>query len=190
MFSPFEIASAIVTGLAVWLTARQIVWCWPVSLLSVAMYTVVFWNARLYADAGLQIIYGVFAIYGWWAWLHGGSEGGALRVTRLTLAQAIGALITGAAASVSLAYALGRWTDAAAPWADSTLSCYSLVAQWMLTRKKIENWIVWIVLDVGYVALFITRGMVPTAILYGVFLILAAIGLQQWSVSMRKENES
>lgn len=176
----FEIASAIITALAVWLTARQRVWCWPVSLVSVVMYAIVFGRARLYADTGLQVIYGAFALYGWWAWLHGGTGGGALRVTRLSRMQLAAALAVGAIAAAAIASALSRWTDAAVPWADSTLTSFSLVAQWMATRKKIENWILWIVVDVGYVVLFIERGLIPTAILYAGFLGLAVYGFLQW----------
>lgn len=182
--SPLEFTAIVVTILAVALTALEKVWCWPLSLASVSLYGALFFESRLYADAGLQVVFGAFAIYGWWAWLRGGAHSEPLRVTSVPRAQLGVALVLGGALTVVLATLLGRYTDAAVPWADSALTSFSLVAQWLMTRKHLEAWPLWIILDVLYFALFYSRGLVGTAYLYGVgFVILAILGWVEWSRS-------
>lgn len=181
----FEIVSAVVTAIAVYLTARQNIFCWPLSLISVALYAVVFFDARLYADMGLQIIYGGFAVYGWWAWLHGGVDDTPLEVARVPVRQGVAAVAVGAAGTILLATLLTRYTNAAVPWADSALTCFSLVAQWLTARKYIEAWPLWVALDVFYVWLFVSRELIPTSILYGGFIVLALYGWWQWERSRR-----
>jgi len=185
--SLFELAAVVVTLLAVWLTVRQVIWCWPLGLVSVTMYAVIFYETRLYADMGLQVIYFALSVYGWWAWLHGGKDHGELAVTSASW-RARGALVLiGAAFAVILGMILHRFTDAALPFMDSTLTSFSLVAQWLATRKQIDNWVVWIAVDVAYVGMFVFKQLYLTAGLYAVFLVLAAMGFAEWKRSMDPE---
>lgn len=176
-----EWSAILITALAVLLTAYQRIWCWPASLVSVTLFGWLFFEFRLYADMGLQAVYAGFAIYGWWAWLHGGENDGPLRVTRVPRGQLLMALVLGGIGALTLATLLSLYTDAAVPWADSTLTSFSLVAQWLMTRKHIESWPLWIVLDLFYFWLFLSRGLVGTAFLYGVgFVVLAILGWREW----------
>ena len=179
-----ELFGAILGALSVYLSVRQNIWSWPTAIINVTVYAVVFYHAKLYADAGLQVIYAVLSIYGWYEWLHGGEHRTALRVTRTS--PRLGALLTGIAlvGSAALGTLLSRTTDAALPFMDSFLSSTSLVAQWMMTRKKLENWLVWIGVDVLYVGVFIYRHLYITAALYAVFLALAVRGYIDWRRSM------
>ena len=179
-----ELFGAILGALSVYLSVRQNIWSWPTAIINVTVYAVVFYHAKLYADAGLQVIYAVLSIYGWYEWLHGGEHRTALRVTRTS--PRLGALLTGIAlvGSAALGTLLSRTTDAALPFMDSFLSSTSLVAQWMMTRKKLENWLVWIGVDVLYVGVFIYRHLYITAALYAVFLALAVRGYVDWRRSM------
>ena len=179
-----ELFGAILGALSVYLSVRQNIWSWPTAIINVTVYAVVFYHAKLYADAGLQVIYAVLSIYGWYEWLHGGEHRTALRVTRTS--PPLGALLTGIAlvGSAALGTLLSRTTDAALPFMDSFLSSTSLVAQWMMTRKKLENWLVWIGVDVLYVGVFIYRHLYITAALYAVFLALAVRGYIDWRRSM------
>jgi len=180
----FELVAVVVTLLAVYLTTRLIIWCWPTALVSVTMYAVVFYRARLYADMGLQAVYFALALYGWWAWLRGGEDHGKLRVSR-TVRVAGGVLLAiGAVSGVLLGVALDRFTNASLPFMDSTLSSFSIVAQWMQTRKLLEAWLLWIVVDVFYVGMFIYKALYLTAGLYAVFLYLAVRGYVEWKRSM------
>ena len=179
-----ELFGAILGALSVYLSVRQNIWSWPTAIINVTVYAVVFYHAKLYADAGLQVVYAVLSIYGWYEWLHGGEHRTALRVTRTS--PRLGAVLTGIAlvGSAALGTLLSRTTDAALPFMDSFLSSTSLVAQWMMTRKKLENWLVWIGVDVLYVGVFIYRHLYITAALYAVFLALAVRGYVDWRRSM------
>ncbi len=153
-------------------------------MVSVALYALVFRDARLYADMGLQGLYFVLAAYGWWAWLHGGSDHGELQVSRASprLLAALG--IGGALFAFLLGQTLYRLTDASLPFMDSALTSFSIAAQWMQTRKLLEAWLLWLAVDVFYVGMFLYKGLYPTAALYAVFLYLAGLGFFEWRRSM------
>ena len=180
-----ESIAVAVTLLAVYLTARQVIWCWPLGMISVTLYAVVFYQSKLYADMGLQAIYFALAAYGWWAWLHGGEDHGTLRVTLLSTRVRIVLTAGAALAGIVLGQTLHVLTDASLPFMDSTLTCYSIAAQWMQTRKFLEAWLVWLAVDVFYVGMFIYKGLYLTAGLYAVFLYLAVLGFVAWRRSMR-----
>lgn len=179
-----ELIAVVLTLLAVFLTARQIIWCWPLGMVSVTLYALVFYNAKLYADMGLQALYFGLAIYGWWAWLHGGEGHGELRVSLASNRARMVLATIGGLAGLLLGLALSRLTDASLPFMDSVLTSFSIVAQWMQTRKLLEAWLVWLAVDVFYVGMFLFKGLYPTAGLYAVFLGLAVLGFVEWRRSM------
>ena len=181
-----ELIAVVVTLAAVYLTARQIIWCWPLGMVSVTLYAAVFYQAKLYADMGLQGLYFALAIYGWWAWLHGGEDHGKLGVTRTSLPMLVSLALIGALAAVIMGQTLYRLTDASLPFMDSALTSFSIVAQWMQTRKKLEAWLIWLAVDVFYVGMFLYKGLYPTAGLYALFLYLALMGFVEWRRSMRE----
>jgi nicotinamide mononucleotide transporter len=179
-----ETIAVAVTLLAVYLTARQVIWCWPLGMISVSLYAVVFYQSRLYADMGLQVVYFALAVYGWWAWQRGGVDHGTLRVSLLS-ARGRGTLaLVAALAGFALGRTLHEWTDASLPYMDSTLTSFSIAAQWMQTRKFLEAWLVWLAVDVFYVGMFLYKGLYLTAGLYAVFLYLAILGFVSWRRSM------
>lgn len=181
--------TAVGTGvISVYLSVKQRIWSWPTALVNVALYFVVFKNERLYADMGLQVIYFVLSLYGWYEWLYGGENKTELKVSRATAAMAVrlaGITIVGVAVLGTL---FSRYTDAALPYVDSATATVSLVAQWMMTRKVLENWAVWIAVDVVYVGMFVYKHLYPTAALYAGFLVLALMGHLQWLRSFRSDH--
>jgi nicotinamide mononucleotide transporter len=182
-------AVGVVTGvLAVWLTTRQKIWCWPVGIVSVASFIVVFFRAKLYAAMGLQAVYVGLAAYGWYAWLHGGEDHSGLKVSRLPRRLALGLAVAGAAASGIAGYWLRARTDEALPYLDGFTTSFSLVAQWMQTRKFLENWAVWAIVDVVYVGMSLSQGLTLTAGLYAVYIGLALLGFRDWRRSMIVED--
>ena len=183
MFSIEWIAVAV-TLVAVYLTTRQVIWCWPIGMVSVVLYAWVFYETKLYADMGLQALYFALALYGWWAWLHGGEDHGELGVSTTSTRRRLLLVAVGTLAGVTLGQALNRYTDAALPFMDSILTSFSIVAQWMQTRKLLEAWLVWLAVDIFYVGMFLYKGLYPTAVLYSIFLYLAALGFVQWRRSM------
>ena len=182
--SSLELLAALLGAISVYLSVRQNIWSWPTAIVNVVVYAFVFYQAKLYADMGLQVIYAALSVYGWYEWLYGGANRTELHVTRT--APRLGAVLTiiALAGSVALGVFLRGATDAALPFMDSFLSNTSLVAQWMMTKKKLENWLVWIGVDVLYVGMFVFKHLYITAGLYAVFLALAVRGYIDWRLSM------
>jgi nicotinamide mononucleotide transporter len=187
---PFEVVGVLTGVLGVWLTTRQKIWCWPVGIVSVASFIVVFFRARLYGAMGLQCVYVGQLSYGWYSWRHGGEGHGALRVSRLPKRLAFGLAVLGAAASGTAAYWLRARTDEVLPHLDGFTTSFSLVAQWMQARKYLENWVLWVVVDVVYVGMSLSQGLTLTAGLYAVYVGLALLGFRDWRRSMAAEGRA
>ena len=183
--TPLELVAAGFGVVAVYLSTRENVLSWPVALVNVGLYTIVFYHARLYADMGLQVVYFVLSLYGWYEWKFGGANRTTLHVSRVGARLWIPLATIHLVVWISLGAFLARSTNAAIPWLDSFLTSGSLIAQWMMTRKLLENCALWIALDILYVPMFISRGLYATAALYAVFLVLAIRGWLEWRRSMR-----
>lgn len=182
--NPFELVGVVTGILGVWLTTRQKIWCWPVGLVSVVAFIVVFFRAKLYAAMGLQFVYVGLIGYGWYSWLYGGEGHLSLIVSRLPRRLVAFLAMAGAGASLALGFWLGRSTDEALPHLDGFTTSFSLVAQWMQARKYLENWVVWVVVDVVYVGMSLSQGLTLTAGLYLIYICLALLGLRDWRRSM------
>ena len=169
---------------SVWLSTRQHLWAWPTAIVNVVLYAVVFRAAKLYADMGLQVVYAVLSAYGWYHWKHGGAHDSTLPVARASRREWLVLTALAAVAATGLARLLANKTDAALPAMDATLSVVSLAAQYMMTRKLIENWLVWIALDVVYIGMFEYKQLHVTAALYAVWLVLAVLGWRSWRESL------
>ena len=190
--NPLEVAGVLTGIVCVWLAARSSLWNFPVAIVSCGLYVVVFMRARLYSDAGLQLAFISLAAYGWWAWLrrqrsatpgpHPEAEPAEalLPITRTSAGLWAGLLGAGAAYALGAGYLFAHHTDAALPYYDSTTTAVSLVAQYQLSRRKIENWLLWIGVDVVYVGIYWHRGLALTSLLYAVYLALAAYGYWEW----------
>ncbi len=172
---------AVATGIiSVYLSVKQKIWSWPTALVNVALYFVVFRDQKLYADMGLQVIYFVLSLYGWYEWLYGGENRTELKVSRANSRMALTLTAIAVIGVGVLGTLFARYTDAALPYVDSATATTSLVAQWMMTRKVLENWAVWIAVDVVYVGMFVYKHLYLTSGLYAGFLVLAVMGHFQW----------
>ena len=183
-WSPLEAFAAVFGVVSVFLSTRQIIWSWPTAIVNVGLYTIVFYQGRLSGQMGLQLVYLTLSVYGWYQWLHGGEHHTALRVSRASprlLAVLAALTVTG----WLLLAAWLRQTDAALPVLDALLTTTSLAAQWMMTRKILQNWLVWIAVDIVYVPMFISQKLYATAMLYFAFLILAVMGYLEWRRSVQ-----
>lgn len=181
--SPLEIVAVCLTLLCVWLVVKQSIWNWPLGLAAVTLYGIFFYRHQLYGQMGLQAVYFAFNVYGWYEWLWGGEGHTRLRVSRTPRAVLAALLVLGALASAGLGWFFANHTDNASPWLDATLTSYSLIAQFLMTRKWLENWHIWITVDVAYVYLFVSTKHYPTAALYAAFIVLASMGLVEWKRS-------
>ena len=169
------------------LTIRQSVWCWPAGLVQVVLFIFVFWQARLYSDVILHVIYVGLSVYGWWKWTRGGAGegggGGALPVTRAAGRAVAVWTAAGVVATISIGAAMRTFTDADRPYWDAAVLALSLVAQWLMARKVLESWLFWIAVDVLAIGLYASKALYPTAALYAAFLGLAITGFYQWKRS-------
>ena len=184
-------AIGVLFGIAgVWLTVKQRIWCWPVGLVNVTLFAFVFFHARLYGAAALQLVYVALGIYGWYRWLHPGPDQRVLPVSWTPPRWRIGLGVAGSVFAAGLGVFLQYRTDAALPLLDAATTSFSLVAQWMTTRKWIDNWLVWTVVDVVYVGIYLSQRLYPTAGLYAVFLVLATLGFREWRRSIEAQERA
>jgi nicotinamide mononucleotide transporter len=175
-----ELISFVLSLITVVLNIRQNPWAWLFSITSSAMYGIVFFGARLYGDMGLQVVFILVSMWGWYEWLYGGVQHEGLAVSRSSNIGWAWGIASWIASFAILAMFLGRFTNTDVPNIDGFLTAGSLLGTVLLSRKKVENWIVWIVVDILYVGLYVYKGLHLTAILYGLFVILASVGLATW----------
>jgi nicotinamide mononucleotide transporter len=179
-----EAAGVVAGAVCVWLAVRESIWNFPATLANVSLFCVLFLQARLFADAGLQVVYFVLALIGWYLWLHGGQRGTALRISRVRSGEAATVAACGAALTLVLWLTL-RHLGGSASFFDALTTSISLCAQWMLNRKQIENWYAWIAADLVYIPLYAYKGLYLTSGLYAVFLVMCVMGLMQWGATLR-----
>lgn len=181
---PWLEAIAALLGVAsVALMVRQRPLAWPVGLVMVLLYALVFWQARLYSDMLLQLVYAVLQLYGWRQWRRGATCA-PLAVTRLAAPRLLRDLLAGLALSLLLGALMSRYTGAQQPWLDAALTGFSLVAQYWMAHKRLACWPLWLVLDVVYTGMFAALQMPLTALLYGLFTLLALQGWRSWRQSL------
>jgi nicotinamide mononucleotide transporter len=183
---PYSLTETLgfVTGAAcVYLVVKQNIWNFPLGIANNIFFLILFINARLYGDAGLQVVYVALGIQGWYSWLYGGQNRTALRVAHASmrmLGVLAGLVLIG---TIGLTLAL-RAARGSAPVLDAFTTVLSLAAQYLLNRKTIENWYLWMTADVIYIYLYVSRDLHLTAILYFVFLCLCVAGLINWRRSL------
>lgn len=179
--SPLEIAGVVLNVAGVWLTARRNMWCWPVGIAGVLVYGYLFWLWQLYGDMALQVFYVALQCYGWHRWKDADmAPTGGLVPVRGERRRLIVEITMAGVLSMVLAWFMTIWTNDVMPCLDATLTCFSLLAAYWATRRYIQNWHLWISVDVVYSALFLYRHDTLTAALYGMFTVLAFYGARQW----------
>lgn len=172
---------AVMLGIAnIILIIRRSVWNFPVAIAMVALYFVIFREAKLYSDAGLQVFFMVVNLYGWWSWRRNKADTGEVIVRRLP-ALGYGLWIAGSIAAIwAWGSFMGRFTQTSYPHWDASVAMLSVAGQILLTRRFVENWHYWIIVNLVSIPLYVTKELYLTAGLYGVFLVLAITGLVQW----------
>lgn len=184
--SPLDQANLVLGLVGVWLMVRQSLWAFPVGLAAVSVQGVLFWRSHFPADAALQIFFFVTLAWGWWHWVKDKGVAPELPVTRLT---ARGWVVTlGAALAGTTAWALwiGPILQATMPWRDAFIAAFSVAAQVLQVRKHIENWPLWIGVNLVAIASYWSAELAYTAFLYAVYLALAVVGWRTWAKSLRK----
>ena len=174
-----EVFGFITGAICVWLVVKDNIWNWPVGIINNIFYVSLFWGAQLYADMALQVVYIVLGGLGWYWWLKGGENKTELPIGNIKPTEIIALSAIGIACTYGMTLYLQSVNDSA-PFLDALTTVMSLVAQYMLTKKYLENWYVWIAADVIYIGLYFYKGLALTAVLYGIFLTMCLIGLKAW----------
>ncbi|TWO73190.1 nicotinamide mononucleotide transporter [Caenimonas sedimenti] len=176
-----EIAAVVLALAMVACNIREIHWGWPLAIASSLLYFALFWRSKLYGDASLQMFFALIALWGWFQWLRGKRpDGSALRVARLTRPALAAALAAGAVLWPLIALFLDSYTDTDVAWWDAFPTAFSVVGQILLGRKYIENWAVWIAVNMVAAGLFAFKGLWLTTGLYIVFIALSLAGWRAW----------
>lgn len=176
-----ELAGVITGIVCVWFNSRENILGWPIGLINVSIYFFIFYSSKLYSDMGLQVVYFITGIYGWYYWSQNKNKKTNLKpVSRMNalgwLLSVIGVVVFAAITG----FLLSENTDASVPYIDSLCVGASLVAQFLLARKVLENWLIWIAVDIVYIGLFIYKELYLTAGLYAVFIAIAISGYLTW----------
>lgn len=180
---------AVITGvLSVYLLTKQRIEAWYFGLVTVSIYVYIFLQQKLYSDMILHVVYVVLNIYGWYSWKYGDAKHKELKPTMLSWGQRMIWIIIIVIGFLIWGYLMNRYTDADYAYVDAFTTVTSLVAQWFLAKKKIENWVLWMIVNVIAIGLYYVKGIVLTSGLYAIYLILAFMGFFSWKKNLSGEN--
>jgi nicotinamide mononucleotide transporter len=187
----FEVLGLILGLLAVWFLIKENIWTWPVGIVYVVFSLYIFWEAKLYDDFALHIFFLVMNVYGWWFWVYGKKKSEKeLSVTTSTVATLVVVMVVSAVLIFINGYLLEKYTDASLPYWDSTTTILSLSAMWLTARKKIENWFLWLVVDILASGIYFFKELYFYSFLYLVYVGLAVWGYLEWEKSMLKSKSA
>jgi nicotinamide mononucleotide transporter len=181
-----------VSGLIyLYLEIKQKVWLWPLGLVTSAVYAVVFFETKFYADMSLQFYYIGISIYGWYWWLHGGESKGdqELPVSRINMKLAVILLGITLLLFYLMAMVLRDYTDSPVPYGDAFTTALSITATWMLARKIIEHWWIWVIVNTVSLGLYIYKGLYPTSVLFFFYATMSVVGYYQWKKTLKVTHE-
>lgn len=182
-----EILGVVFSVLYLFLSIRQNILLWPAGMISALLYMAVFFQSKFYADMGLNAYYFFISIYGWMVWRKGRAKGAERPVSRIKRKSAMLLLLITVIAFVGIAFILKNYTDSPIPYWDALTTAMSFTATWMLARKILEHWIIWIIVDVISMALYLYRGLYPTMILFAIYMTMAVIGYIEWKKAQSPE---
>lgn len=181
-----EVLGAVLGLAYIFFSIRQHILTWPIGLVTSALYIYVFFQAKFYADMSLQIYYVGVSVYGWYHWTKGsGAQDRQLPVAKTSPKRWVLLTVVSAVLFVFIAFILIHYTDSPIPWWDAVTTALSLTATWMLARKYLENWLIWVVVDLVSAVLYATRNLWATAILFAVYTGMAVVGYLQWKKGIK-----
>ncbi len=182
-----ELLGAILGLFYIFFSIRQHILTWPTGLLASIFYVIIFFKSGFYADMGLQVYYVVISIYGWYFWLKGKRTAESEKIPVKTTRKILWIKILGITFLLFLIilYILKNFTNSTVPVMDSLTTAFSITATWMLARKYIEHWIIWIFVDIVSAGLYIYKNLWPTVILFLVYTVMAYLGFIEWKKDLK-----
>ena len=186
---PLEALATLLGLINISLIVRRSVWNYPFGLAMVTLYAWIFAqpDVRLYSDVGLQMFFFVVQLYGWWNWSQSEADSGEVQVLMLSSPNRLAWLAVIAVATLAWGTLMHRYTSAALPWWDAFIAMTSVSAQLLMARRYLENWVLWIAVDAVAIGVYAAKGLMLTAILYTIFLIVSILGLFSWRKALAAE---
>ena len=182
-----ETLGIITSLICIWLNTQQSIWGWFWAIISSGIYSIIFFRTHLFADMGLQFFFILLSIYGWFSWKFGNENQTVLLVSKISTKLSFICSAFFLIFSLVSGYLLSKNSSASLPYLDSSLTAISLIATWMTARKYLENWLLWIFVNIAYVGMYLFKGLNGTAILYLFLIVLAMKGYKDWSISARNK---
>jgi len=184
-----ELTAMLLSLAYVTLAARGSLWCWPAAFISTAIYSVIFYDVLLLMDSALNIYYLIMAIYGYWAWTNGQSQS-SIKVITWKINCHLKVIASLIIIALGLGYIMANYTPAHFPYLDSLTTTFAIFATYLVTQKVLENWLYWIVIDLASIYLYIEKDLLPTAILFIIYIIIAVYGYIKWRSLYQNNNLS
>jgi len=182
-----ELFASLFGFLSVYFTIKQNIWCWFFGLLQVILYSFIFFTTKLYSDMVLHVIYIFLQFFGWYSWKYGGSNHSSLRITlMINTSFWIGLTVV---ITLFTGFIMQTRTDASFPYADAFIMVASLIAQYLIIKKRLESWLFWIIVDIVAIFVYVNKGLYFTTVLYVLFLIMAINGYLEWKKVYNDEFE-
>ncbi|GAB2984875.1 nicotinamide riboside transporter PnuC [Mucilaginibacter puniceus] len=185
--SLLEVAGVISGLLCVYLAAKNIIWNWPLAIISVVIYIFIFYDSHLFADMGLQVYFLAVNIYGWYFWSRKSSAAAKTPVASITPPEVLLSAIAIVIFTILLGWLLFNHTTASYPYLDSFCTACSIVAQFFMARKILQNWLLWVFVDMIYVGIYLFKGLHLTAVMYAIYIVIALIGYLDWKKEYQKQ---
>ena len=187
--SALEMTASVCGFICVFLIIKRNIWCFFFGLIQVTLFAYIFFNIKLYSNAGLHVVFMGLQIYGWWNWTHHRDnqeqlivEAGTPKLAGLSAAVAL-------LSALALGTYMDRYTDASFAYLDAFITCASLVAQVLLTKRYMFNWLFWMVVNVVAIYVYLQKGLYPTSLLYVTFLVMCVFGYYSWWKQYKLQQE-
>jgi len=185
-----EVLGSISGLIYLYFSVRQIIWLWPVGIISSLLYILVFFNAKFYAGMSLQVYYFFISIYGWYYWYRAVNSGSnKLRIIRASYSELTVFVLIVIFLTFIIGYGLDNYTDSPIPYWDAFTTSGSIMATWMLARKYLEHWLFWIVIDLVALGTYLYRNLYATVVLFIVYTTMAFIGYNSWKKDFKKDKQ-
>jgi nicotinamide mononucleotide transporter len=179
------------------LAAQGSLWCWPAAFISTALYTVIFYDVLLLMDSALNAYYLVMAVYGYWIWQKNMptnsvdssvTKNAPLAIVSWSVNIHVKACLSLTVISLALGYIIANYTPATFPYLDTFTTVFAVFATYLVAQKVLENWLYWVVIDATSIYLYIEKGLIPTTVLFIIYVIIAAYGYFKWKAIYRQSN--
>ena len=180
-----ELLALIFGVVSVWFNTQEIVWGWPTGIIGTVLSGILFWEVKLYSDLILHVFYVILGFYGWYEWLYGGRNQQELKVSLLSKKRLLLLLVLGLLGLGGFGYFFDQFSDADLPYWDAFTTSFSFVGTYMLARKKLENWLLWIMVDTVATGIYLYKELYLLSLLYFLYLGLATYGFVNWRKSMQ-----